>query len=233
MKWVPQAPKALARTGLDTLGTGALSNLNSTGAHTERIGSRRQSPDLCSESIEPHPTTTAFSVPGHSRSSRPGEFREGGTAVEIGVQFSLPSVPDPTETSLDLFLSARRYARFVKRVRPRVSTANRTVPIFHLERSCSSGRRALARGDRASRLAALGYQPKKDASQTHESLAPKCLHDPVRFFDCREAPKRTARPQFAFCTAFPKVVKRERSRRNWRPSPGRLRHRCNAHSVNR
>ena len=75
---MPQAPKALARTGLDTLGTGALSNLNSTGAHTARIGSRRPSTDLCSESIEPHPTTTAFSVPGHSRSSRPGEFREGG-----------------------------------------------------------------------------------------------------------------------------------------------------------
>lgn len=230
---MPRAPKALARTGPDALGTGALSNLNSTGAHTARIGSRRPSTDLCFSSIEPHPTTTAFSVPGHSRSSRPGELRgEGDGRGNRGPIFTAER-PGPHRNLTRFFLYARRYARFVKRVRPRVSTANRTVPIFHLERSCSSGRRALARGDRASRLAALGYQPKKDAPQTHESLAPKCLLDPVRFFECREAPKRTARPQFAFCTAFPKGVKRERSRRNWRPSPRRLRHRCNAHSVNR
>lgn len=159
--------------------------------------------------------------------------RGGRRPWKSGSDFSLPSAPDPTETSLDFSCVRGGTRASSKRVRPRVSTANRTVPIFHLERSCSSGRRALARGDRASRLAALGYQPKKDAPQTHESLAPKCLLDPVRFFECREAPKRTARPQFAFCTAFPKGVKRERSRRNWRPSPGRLRHRCNAHSVNR
>lgn len=75
---MPRAPKALARTGPDALGTGALSNLNSTGAHTARIGSRRPSTDLCFSSIEPHPTTTGFSVPGHPRSSRPGDFRGEG-----------------------------------------------------------------------------------------------------------------------------------------------------------
>ena len=103
MKWVPQAPKALARTGLDTLGTGALSNLNSTGAHTERIA-RGVHPRTCALS-----RSSLIRRPLHSRCPAilvravPESFARGGTAVEIGVQFSLPSVPDLTETSLDFF----------------------------------------------------------------------------------------------------------------------------------
>lgn len=229
---MPQAPKALARTGLDTLGTGALSNLNSTGAHTERIGSRRQSPDLCSESIEPHPTTTAFSVPGHSRSSRPGEFREGGTAVEIGVQFSLPSVPDLTENSLDFFClrggtraSSKECARGC---RQRTAQSRFSISSVHARAVVEHSRAAIGRVDSPLSDTSRKRTPRRPTNHSRRSA---CM---TLCGSSTAAKRRNAGPDrnSPFARPSRRLSNVSAHAGTGGPSLTRLRHRGNAHSVN-